>query len=268
MNNQIKMVAMDFDMTLVDHSELGVQIPEQTKELLTSLINQGVDAGIISGRHWWEMKEILEKTGMKWGDPFPSFFITREALIYRLQGNEMIPDEEWNKNKTRGITDFTRNLAGRVSLIMDLLAANGLYAARWILYSDYALELFFGNEEEAEAARILIQSSNVSDINGKVHRNRSVANVIFSEIGKGKTLLHLAKSTNLLPEQVLAIGDSLNDMDMLDGQLGFTCGAVGNAALLIKDAVNKANGMVAVQRTGWGVAEIILEHKKRGRFPC
>ncbi len=55
-------------------------------------------------------------------------------------------------------------------------------------------------------------------------------------------------------ELMLAIGDSLNDLTMLDGKLGFRVGTVGNADELINAAVRAAGGMVATQRVAAGSA--------------
>jgi hydroxymethylpyrimidine pyrophosphatase-like HAD family hydrolase len=59
------------------------------------------------------------------------------------------------------------------------------------------------------------------------------------------------------PERVMAIGDSLNDMDMLNGEHGFFPVAVANAEAEIKVAVQKAGGLVTRSPTSDGVAEAI-----------
>ena len=92
----------------------------------------------------------------------------------------------------------------------------------------------------------------------RVHRNRMLAQVVLSTAGKGNSLLRAATVKGLRPHQVLAIGDTLNDLDMLDGRHGFRAGAVGNADLVIKQAVLAAGGIVAEREAGAGLAEILL----------
>jgi HAD superfamily hydrolase (TIGR01484 family) len=264
-NHKIKMVAMDFDMTLVDHTAQGILLPTETKALLISLLDSGMDVGIVSGRYFWEMKDILERLQMNWANPFPSFYISREAFIFRLEDGEMKPDLEWNEKYRKETADFMKDLSGRASDILDLLAAMGLQIYNWNLFSDYAFEIHLTNEEDAELACDLVRNCLIQDnIIARVHRNRNVVNVLHPQTGKGNTLLRLAQTQNLRPEQILTIGDSLNDADMLDGHLGFRSGAVGNAAPIIKDIVNGNKGIVAHTRAGSGVAEIILKYKELG----
>jgi hydroxymethylpyrimidine pyrophosphatase-like HAD family hydrolase len=58
-------------------------------------------------------------------------------------------------------------------------------------------------------------------------------------------------------ERVMAIGDSINDLDMLNGEHGFFPVAVANAEPEIKEAVKKAGGMVTEKPASDGVAEAI-----------
>jgi hydroxymethylpyrimidine pyrophosphatase-like HAD family hydrolase len=55
----------------------------------------------------------------------------------------------------------------------------------------------------------------------------------------------------------MAIGDSINDLDMLNGEHGFFPVAVANAEIEVKEAVKKAGGMVTKSPASDGVAEAI-----------
>jgi hydroxymethylpyrimidine pyrophosphatase-like HAD family hydrolase len=76
-------------------------------------------------------------------------------------------------------------------------------------------------------------------------------------VGKGPVLAELARLWVIAPSEVLAIGDSHNDLSMLDGRLGFRSATVGNADGVIKEAVRRAGGSVASGHAGAGVLELL-----------
>lgn len=267
MNDRFGLVALDFDMTLIHHTAHGMELPAVTRAQLTELVASGVHAGIVSGRYVWEMQDILERLGMKWANPFPTFYITREAFLYRLEKGAMAPDREWNDARAEETSRFMRRLSAEAGPLAERMEAEGMRLYKWILYSDYALEFHLSGEEEADAAlRLIRERLQAAGIDAHVHRNRSVANVMHPRTGKGASLLRLAETMGLRPEQVLAVGDSLNDVDMLDGRFGFAGAAVSNAAPAVKAAVAARRGIIAGSPAGLGVAEIIAHYRSQGRF--
>jgi HAD superfamily hydrolase (TIGR01484 family) len=262
---RIRLVALDFDMTLVDHTDEGPKIAVETRRMLEGLLEEGIEVGIASGRYVWEMKDILERIGMKWADPFPSFYVTREAFVFRKTEGRMTPDRARNDPLGREMERFMQALSSETGAVLSLVEEAGLTVAKWILYSDYAFEIHFGSETEAERAMGLVGDYyDRVGVQARLHRNRATVNAMHPATGKGDSLLHLSRSLGLEPAQVLAIGDSLNDLDMLDGRLGFRSGAVGNAAEVVKDTVAKAGGVVASGTAGRGVAEIVAAYRAAG----
>ena len=84
-----------------------------------------------------------------------------------------------------------------------------------------------------------------------------LANVALATGTKGATLRGVAEALGLPPERVLGIGDSLNDLDMVDGRYGLSGATMENGDAAIKDAVRKAGGIVAAGVAEAGVGEII-----------
>ena len=118
--------------------------------------------------------------------------------------------------------------------------------------------------EDAEQVRQMLTEW-VQDMPlARAHRNYALAHVVLATGGKGNTLLHAASQRGLAPGHVLAIGDSLNDLQMLDGRLGMHSGAVGNADPVVQQAVRAAGGIVATQRAGAGVGEILRHYGQDG----
>jgi len=118
--------------------------------------------------------------------------------------------------------------------------------------------LVFDDLKEAIVAKEYIDKQLKGiDVPLKAIRNRQEISIRPIEFGKGQISLKIAEILGIVTKQVLAIGDSQNDEDMLDGQFGFKCTTTGNAETYIKRVVTKNNGYVATQPYGKGVAEIL-----------
>jgi hydroxymethylpyrimidine pyrophosphatase-like HAD family hydrolase len=77
------------------------------------------------------------------------------------------------------------------------------------------------------------------------------------EIHKGSSLSELARLLDIPRGEVLAIGDHLNDIPMLDGSAAAMVACPANAVAEVKDVVKKAGGYVSPFAWGEGVADAI-----------
>ncbi len=77
----IRLIAVDFDRTLIDWVEGVPRIDLAALEAFRCAAEQGILAGIVSGRLDWNMQNIFEQTGEVWGDPFPEYIVAREKFI-------------------------------------------------------------------------------------------------------------------------------------------------------------------------------------------
>ncbi len=264
MSQPIRIIGMDFDLTLIEHRNGGVYVPPETYEMLVALIESGVEVGIVTGRGSWDMDKLLEQAGVVWGRPFPTFICPRETFLYWITDGRRQPDEAWNQARSGELAELVGWITPRQYEWHKAIEVAGLEIAHWILWGDCGLEVGMNSPEDAEQVRQMLAGW-VKDMPlAQVHRNYALAHVVLATAGKGKTLLHAARERDLAPQQVLAIGDSLNDLQMLDGKLGMHSGAVGNADPTVKQAVEAAGGMVATQPAGTGVAEILRHYRQEG----
>ncbi|MDD3244318.1 MAG: HAD family hydrolase [Eubacteriales bacterium] len=265
----VKMIAMDFDSTLIDHRDGGKYIPRATVDLLCALVAQGIPCGIDSGRQPEALLDTLRLAGVAPGKPFPSFFMEQENFVFWNEGH---PDPDdfyfWDKEGLYAaqadnaalrarIDAFCRRIAGRIPAIMALMERERLFITHWILFSTYGIELHFDAIDAAQKAIELLREYLPPEENAALHRNTSIVNIVPSFSGKGASLLRASQAKGIRPQNVLAIGDSLNDMTMLSGEYGFQSACVGNADGLVKEAVRKNGGYVATGRAGEGVYEIL-----------
>lgn len=261
-----RMIGMDFDLTLIGYGPGGCFIPPKTQELLAEQVRAGREVGIVSGRVAHEMADLVTRAGMTWGKPFPTFYISRESYIFWRVADKFLPDEEWNAARAEEMKVLARTICAHTPGWLDALAERNLVPKHWIIWGEYCLEMHFHTMEEAEQARVHLVDWTRAVPLARAHRNRFMAHVLLDTGGKGRSLLHAATSRGIAPDEVLAVGDTLNDMDMLDGRYGLCSGAVGNADDSLKDAVRANNGIIATGNAGFGLAEII--RKATGAGPA
>jgi len=248
----IKLVATDFDRTL-----LYKGFPLELLQVFLRIIDKGIFVGICSGRNWWDMQSILSRHGIDFGNPYPQFLICRHSFVYWIHKGKLKEDKEWNEVMIKRIECVTRKMSTYICEWIEKLRQAGYNYTRWTLYHDYGFEVMFASDKEAEEVRQLMTKLVVQIPEVEVTRNYWGINVTVAGIDKGKALKHVADYLDLSPTQILAIGDSLNDMSMLDGRYRFLSAAVVNADEAVKQAVLKNNGVVATKPGGMGVLEIL-----------
>jgi len=262
----IRMVGMDFDWTLYSHREGSSGVPEHTRDMLCWLREHEVEVGIVSGRPWWDMRDLLVPQGFAWGDPFPSYIVARETFIYWIGDDAMEPDEAWNSARADELAELTRQLSERQTAWRLKLESAGLTPVRWFLWGDYGLEIHLPDPERAEQARLLLAEWSADLPLATTSRNRTLAHIILATATKGGSMAHAAASRGLRADQALAIGDSANDITMLDGRHGLRAATVSNADEEIKAAVRRCGGVIAESEAGEGVWELLSNARTRGWF--
>jgi len=88
-------------------------------------------------------------------------------------------------------------------------------------------------------------------------RNTIYLRFSHADYHKGSTLAELCRLIDLSQKVVLAIGDSYNDLPMLDGETAAMCACPANAVAAVKQAVSRAGGFVASRTYASGVVEAI-----------
>jgi len=118
--------------------------------------------------------------------------------------------------------------------------------------------LMFGENKALEAWGERIREK----FSGQVHITRSKPHfleIIHPEVNKGVALTALAKRLEIGQDEVMAIGDNLNDLEMIRyAGLGV---AIGNARQEVKDVANA----VTTSNEDDGVAQAIEQYVLKGR---
>ena len=255
---KIRMAALDFDLTLVDYPpQGGYELDPEARRLFGEMIANGAWVGLVSGRDVWPMKDILTVAGVEWGMPFPNYYIRRENYLHYQADGVWTEDVQWNAAVREKTMDFCAKYAGEVPGWLEATERAGFRSHNWILFSDFGLEAHYPSEETAAGAQKVLQELLGQRRDVQLHRNRMMLNVVPAGTGKGAALLHASKFFGLKPEQVIAFGDSDNDVSMLDGRYGFRSGTVSKSSRQVQKAVLANGGYLATQRASHGVCHVL-----------
>lgn len=262
----VRLIAMDFDFTLVDYPPHGEhRICEALLDRLEGLAALGVRAGVVSGRTFESLKDALLRAGVRPGSRFPSFLICQDAYVHQTDGTgAWVAEEAHNASVRSDMLTAMQELLPLFHQCMDLLSREGIAPREWKIIGDGGLEWVAESPAHAQKGLDALRPfAQRIDIN----RNHHLINLVPKGHGKGVALRDFAGRLGIAPEEVLAVGDSLNDLSMLDGRFGLRGGAVGNADPIVRAAVERAGGSTACGRASYGLLEILDRHAASDCLP-
>lgn len=245
------MVALDLDGTLLNPTGL---ISEPTLKQLARINDQGVKIVIATGRPFARTLDPLRENGLYPEGTFPHLLICEERDVYELVHGVYKP---WQRNR-EALEIELRNL----DLGRDLVAKLEEKAPHleFAINNNYSqitrgfVETYFVYSHQADQAFTILEGL-AENTPLKVTRNRRNVCLRSRDVGKGTVLKQVATHYRLALDQVLAVGDSHNDFEMLSS--GVMPATTENADDEIKDLVGRINGLIAREEYSLGVGEII-----------
>ena len=242
LNKHIKLVAIDMDGTLLD--ERG----KVTKENILSLKKlraQGKDFVICTGRNYIDARRAIEEAGLKCdlicmngamtctyeGEVVSSHSVDRDKvveLINLLHTNETIIDimTEVGSFTTTPRTQFLK--AFEKNILLPTGDENfGIERFRFVTREDFmclnhnVYKVSAIHEEQTVLEKIKESLTQTSDFNIVASASTNLE-ITHSHAKKGKALIEYAKARKIQNHELMAIGDSGNDVSMLSLDLGVT----------------------------------------------
>lgn len=254
------MIAVDLDGTIL---EGGAVIREALIERLIDLAQRGVICVTATGRPLDFQIEVFETHGLSAASGVFSALIVDEREIFLLDSaGTYAPHATWNDAVRENWTTLH-------PLAMDVFHAAEAECERrgWYCCPHHSEEESFARGlptlyvDDPERSRAICQwvQAAIRERGYPLASNRNVhiVQIYDAKVGKGPVLAELCRIFGIANRQALAIGDSTNDVSMLDGAFGFRGATVGNADGRVKALVREEGGYVATARSGLGVIEIL-----------
>lgn len=235
---KIRLVAVDIDGTLLDSRG---QVPPRNRAALAAAIEAGVEVALVSGRAHHFTHDIVERL------PRPLTLILSNGAVVKDDGGATRWSRPLTSGVARAVLDRTRAYREDASLLFDREGPAQVVYERtdWSHPSRRAYyernRAFIGLSFPLEGA--LTTDPLAVSFNGPVARMRDLAalltasplagavslatteyasrdfallDVIAEGCSKGHTLVTWAERRGVLRAEILAIGDNLNDVEMLE----------------------------------------------------
>jgi Cof subfamily protein (haloacid dehalogenase superfamily) len=247
MTAAIRMIAVDIDGTLLP--SFGTEISARNCAALLAAEAAGIVVVIATGRRQTYAQPVVDQIGL--GDG--SIMLSSNGTVVRTFGGELIErtlmPAETARELCGALRPFGQTMVftfdndgapgGATGLVVENLSALHEQIAKWVqanrayLKEVQPLERAFDNGEqpiqgmlcgsvalvrEAEAALAASPISSKLEFHRTEYAERDlgILDLLPPGCSKGVALARIAKANGIQPEEVMAIGDNLNDMDMLD----------------------------------------------------
>lgn len=262
-----KLLASDIDGTILDH---GGVLPAANERAIRRLHDGGVPVVLSSGRATASMRQIAQRLGLVADDTYLISYNgavlapTQEAppiLVDGLDSAAVADLAAYANDAGLHIQGYTET--GFVSNTANENAR--VYAAASMLEYDVTKDLAAALPDGSPKLLIIGQHEQLLEHQRHIETlaagrwrttfsNPSYLEIVGPKVSKGTALSHLAERLGIAMEEVVAVGDSLNDVEMIQAAgLGI---AVQNAL----DEVKAHAQMITSRSVADGAIEEVVAH--------
>lgn len=249
---EIRLVALDMDGTILAQNT----IINAVKEALDLLVGKGVKVALVTGRDLEDIKAILRAN--RFLNDYPHTIISEGTFVHHLMNRDYLSDEEWNSSRVKDLKTLRESIGKKSFEFADKVKDEVVPVDE--LIDDGVIYFAFGTNDEAEKARLILDKLTLPFKLAKIIRNKRFIGLTLSTGLKGNCLLRALHHYGFRRDEVLAVGDSHNDEDMLSEQKEFRVATTSNADPVIKELILGRSGYVASKPVGEGVVEILSRH--------
>ncbi|WP_028550810.1 HAD family hydrolase [Paenibacillus sp. UNC451MF] len=260
----MKLIAVDLDGTLLGGTVGRYGFKSSGVEALRQAAAQQMHVAIVTGRDLPFILELLHREGIvPEKEGWPQVIVSEERLIHLLDDEgKYKPETEWNEEVERIERSHFADIMPGVSALLEGKLSQIDAASRRCEEAKEAgrgfVEVLFSSADTARAGETVIADWLLqSKLPYYTVRNVAGVCVRHSTVGKGPVLAQACQTLGIPTEEALVIGDSCNDLSMLDGGFGFRAAAPGNAEEEVKARIHPTRGYLAAGTFGDGVAEAV-----------
>jgi len=259
----IRLLAIDIDGTLLDSRG---RLPDAHRDALVEASARGIDVALVTGRSFHFTGPVVSLL------PIPLTLIVNNGAVVKRKTGETELRHVLSREAARRVLDETRQFEDSVALVFDRLddrqivfermdwshpQRRGYYAKnkafiagtptplRDTLTEDPIQVMFNGSVEPMRALVAALRAMPGADqfsvaITEYVQRDFSLIDVNGAGCSKGTTLARWVEQRGMTAADVMAIGDNLNDVEMLD--FAGTAYVMGNATDALKSRGYRVTG--------------------------
>jgi len=237
-----RMIVTDIDGTLI--------LPEKQNPGLEELINslkqrkKGTVFAVASGRH----SDLVQDAIKKYKFPQPDIIISSvgSEIFYRCP--DLLEDKAW--------ANFLRKHWKRAAIVQQLENVSWLRPQEEEAQKEFKISYYYEEKDYSEDELRQSLSKNWHQINA-IKSHGTFLDILPKKASKGHALIFLCHKWAIPIDQVVAAGDSGNDLDMFRGSVKGII--VGNYSAELKNLKPKNNIYIATQEAAAGILEG-LEH--------
>ncbi len=258
---QIKILATDFDDTLVGNDASMLQLGNFKKCLSDLRLKYDTKWVIVTGRPY---KHIMGPVGQfKLRGYMPDYIVTSECYIYKNTKVGYVPKLWWNfkmwHNQKR-IVNKIRKVLKEAKEFYNEKYPDAVNKAKqktqiWVEFEDVGRAI----EAHADLKQFIQEHDQLQavQIDNEVY-------VMATYFSKGLALNKIAELSGVDLYNVMAIGDGMNDISMLNGDSAGMVACVANANETLKHIVQDVeNSLMCTQKRSAGVVEAIEHFMQR-----
>jgi Cof subfamily protein (haloacid dehalogenase superfamily) len=271
----IRLIAIDIDGTLLDGRG---HLPDAHRDAVVEASARGIEIALVTGRSFHFTQAVLERL------PVPLTLIVNNGAVVKRKSGETEWRHVLDREAARAILAETQHLEDSVAIVFDRPGERQIMFERmdWthpnrrgyyqknqayitaapppladVLTEDPIQVMFNGSVKPMRALVDALRAMPIADrfsvaLTEYEARDFSLVDVNGASCSKGTTLAKWVEARGLTPAEVMAIGDNLNDVEMLD--FAGVAVVMGNATDAIKSrgytltGTNDEGGLAAAIR--------------------
>jgi HAD superfamily hydrolase (TIGR01484 family) len=253
--NDIRLLSMDFDGTLVrewDKSSNHPPFPDELIESLNGLRANGVQLALNTGRTIELVEAGLEFTGFP---VRPDFALTTERELFHWTGSGWEDFGDWNA-RCGDRHDLLYSEAEELLLEIEEFALN-LNGTRLHHEKGRFVGVITAGVREMDDFCAFVERRGHGLPEFSYQRNSIYLRFCHLDYNKGTVLAELQRLIGVSPDSTFAVGDNYNDLPMLDSKFARYLACPSNAIPAVKSAVLSGGGFVSRKESGSGVSEAL-----------
>ncbi|MDD3647636.1 MAG: HAD family hydrolase [Candidatus Dojkabacteria bacterium] len=246
-DNKYKLVVFDIDGVLNEH---GGNIQRQSKKAIDLLRDRNVRIGYASGKHAWYIQGGLVWSGLLQKDTV--IVAENGGVIYEPNLRKTYLEDKYIDD-VKLLRSVFYNLYSKREGFLNFAGQTVWEEPKETLFCLYPSE----KEDIKKLAGLLQEIVDINRLSLYLVENPDSVDVLQKGINKATGLKHICKWFGIEMKDIVAFGDSLNDLEMMR-EAGFSI-TLENGLRKIKNLVRVKgkNGYISAKGCGKGVLEAV-----------